>query len=55
MNYFGFTIALSNVDLNKGGNAIELTLAQYYGGKDLVDHIRENRAVAEGSFLKRWL
>ena len=50
MNYLVYN-ALSNVDLNNGGNALELTLAQYYGGKDLVDHVRENRAVVEGSFL----
>jgi hypothetical protein len=51
MNYLVYN-ALSNVDLKSGGNAIELTLAQYYGGEDLVDHIRANRAVAEGSFLR---
>jgi hypothetical protein len=51
MNYLIYN-TLSNVDLKSGGNAIELTLAQYYGGEDLVDHVRENRAVAEGSFLR---
>ena len=51
MNYLVYN-ALSNVDLNNAGNALELTLAQYYGGKDLVGHVKENRAVAEGSFLK---
>jgi hypothetical protein len=50
MNYLVYN-ALSNVDLKSGGNAIELTLAQYYGGEDLVNHVKDNRPVAEGSFL----
>jgi hypothetical protein len=51
MNYLVYN-SLSKVDLDNGGNAIEMILAQYYGGKDLADHIRQNRAVAEGSFLR---
>jgi hypothetical protein len=51
MNYLVYN-SLSKVDLNNGGKAIEMILAQYYGGKDLADHIRQNRAVAEGSFLR---
>lgn len=51
MNHLVYN-ALSSVDLRKGDNVLELTLAQYYGGRDLADHIRENRTVAEGSFLR---
>jgi len=51
MNYLVYN-SLSKVDLDNGGKAIEMILAQYYGGKDLADHIRQNRAVAEGSFLR---
>jgi hypothetical protein len=40
MNYLVYN-ALSNVDLKSGGNAMELTLAQYYGGEDLVNHVKK--------------
>jgi hypothetical protein len=44
---------LPNIDKSgENTNYIQLTLAHYIGGKDLVTHIKNNKEVAEGSFLR---
>lgn len=51
MSYLVYN-ALSNVNLNTRGNTLEMTLAQYYGGEDLVNQVSQNKEVAEGSLLR---
>lgn len=43
-----------NIDMSgENNNVLNLTLAQYYGGNDLVKHIKNNKEVAKGSFLRK--
>ncbi len=42
-------------EINKSGenkNFLQLSLAQYYGGDDLFTHIKDNKEVTQGSFLR---